>query len=230
MARARGRRTGNDARARRPRMQPGHKRQQILEVATDHFGRKGYERTKWADVAADVGFGSSAIYHYFESKQHCLYELMGQALANFQERFDRNVAAHDDWSEALVAVLVDLFDLTESEVLRIRVLVAKQGLVAIPRALPREEAARVRALDSTYGLEFAWRAFLARGMRTGAIPDGDPKLLARAVLGLYNSIFHWFRPGGTASLDDLRRFFVDRELAALGCAAELSSLAFPSEP
>ena len=87
MARPRGRRTGNGARARGPRMQPGHKRQQILEVATDHFGRRGYERTaKWADVAADVGIGSTAIYHYFESKQHCLYELMAQALANFQER------------------------------------------------------------------------------------------------------------------------------------------------
>jgi len=208
-------------------MQPGYKRQQILDVATDHFGRKGYERTKWADIAADVGIGSTAIYHYFESKQHCLYELMGQALANFQERFDRNVAAHDDWTEALMAVLVDLFDLTEREVQRARVVVAKQGLIAIPRTLPREEAARVRALNGTRDLEFAWGAFLARGMGTGAIPDSDPKLLARAALGLYNSIWQWCRPGGTLSLDDLGRFFVDRELAILGCATELRAPCFP---
>jgi AcrR family transcriptional regulator len=33
---------------------PGERRDQILEVAADFFGRHGYEDTKWADVAAAV--------------------------------------------------------------------------------------------------------------------------------------------------------------------------------
>jgi hypothetical protein len=36
------------------------------------------------------------------------------------------------------------------------------------------------------------------------------------VLGLYNSVWHWFRPGGTLDLADVARFFVDRQLALLG--------------
>ncbi len=53
------------ARARSPRMKPGAKKEQILEVATDYFGRYGYDETKWADVAAAVEIGSTALYHYF---------------------------------------------------------------------------------------------------------------------------------------------------------------------
>ena len=57
----------------------GTKRGEILAAATQRFGRDGYEHTKWADVAADVGVGPTALYHYFESKQHCLYVIMDEA-------------------------------------------------------------------------------------------------------------------------------------------------------
>jgi hypothetical protein len=74
-------------------------------------------------------------------------------------------------------------------------------------------------------LEFAWGMFLARAMEQGAIPESDPKLLTRAVLGLYNSIWHWYRPGGTLSLDDVARFFIGRQLMVLGLSPELADTA-----
>ena len=67
--------------------QDGTKRSEILAAATQRFGRDGYEHTKWADVAADVGVGPTALYHYFESKQHCLYVIMEEAVEDFQRRF-----------------------------------------------------------------------------------------------------------------------------------------------
>ena len=210
MAQARGRSRAGTGRP--PRLKPGVKKEQILEVAVDSFGRYGYEDTKWADVAAAVDIGSTALYHYFESKQHCLYEIMAQAVADFRERFDRITSEHDDWNEALVALLVDSFDLTEQEVLRQRVMVAEFGRVGIQRSLPREEAARSSARAQTRELEFAWGTFLARGMQQGLLPESDPRLLTRAVLGVYNSVWHWYRPGGTLDLADVGR--VLREPAA----------------
>jgi AcrR family transcriptional regulator len=207
---------------KRQRSKPGVKRERILEVAIDLFGRYGYEEAKWADVASAVEIGPTALYHYFESKQHCLYEIMGQTVADFQARFERITAAHENWDEALVALLVDAFDLTEQEVLRNRVLVAEQGLIGIHRTAPREEAARTTARTRTQDLEFAWGTFLARGMQQGHLPESDPKLLSRAVLGLYNSVWHWYRPGGTLALRDVARFFVGRQLAVLGCAPDLA--------
>src|SRR5271165_1310797 len=66
----------------------GAKRDEIIDAATRRFGRYGYENTKWADIAADVGVGPTALYHYFESKQHCLFVILGQAMADFRARFE----------------------------------------------------------------------------------------------------------------------------------------------
>ena len=85
---------------------------------------------------------------------------------------------------------------------------------------PREEEARQLARSHMRDLEFAWATFLTRGMEQGAIPQTDPRLLARAILGLYNSVWHWYRPRGNLSLTEVRDFFVGRCLAVAGLPAE----------
>jgi AcrR family transcriptional regulator len=198
------------------------KREEILRTATIYFGENGYEATKLADVAAAVGIGSTALYHYFESKLHCLYVIMAEALDWFSASFDRITHEHDDFLDALLAVMRDAYDLTELEVLRNRVLVAEQGLVGVPRSSPREEEARTHARAAIRDREFAWATFLVRGMEQGLIPEADPRLLTRATLGLYTSVWHWYRPRGAISLQQVEEFFLRRQLAVLGLSPELA--------
>jgi TetR/AcrR family transcriptional regulator, cholesterol catabolism regulator len=208
--------------ARKPRTSSRGKREEIVARAVEYFGQQGYEDTKWADVAAAVGIGSTALYHYFESKLHCLYLIMAEALESFQSEFERITSEQSDYLEALVAVLRSGYALSDHEVLRMRVLVAEQGLVGIRRNSPREEEARQLARARTRDLEFAWATFLVRGMEQGILPEADPRLLARAVLGLNLSVWHWYRPRGTLGLDELADFFVRRQLAVLGLSPELA--------
>ena len=116
----------------KPRASSRNKRAEILTVATDLFAREGYQDSKWADVAAAVGIGSTALYHYFESKLHCLYEIMAEALESDRAKFDRVIAEHEDFAEALKAVLGEVFDLTDHEVMRNRVLVSEQSWSPAP--------------------------------------------------------------------------------------------------
>jgi TetR/AcrR family transcriptional regulator, cholesterol catabolism regulator len=192
------------------------KREDILAAAADHFGRQGYEDTKWADIAADVGVGSTALYHYFESKLHCLFEIMLDTLLSFRTVFDEVTREHERFEDGLVAVLRANFDLTEGEVSRCRVLVAEQGRLSQPRTTEREEEARQRARSRVRELEIAWSNYLSRGMATGAIPEADPQLLTRALLGLHNSVWHWYRPRGTLSLADVEAFYLPRMLQIVG--------------
>jgi TetR/AcrR family transcriptional regulator, cholesterol catabolism regulator len=197
------------------------KRDEILAAATQRFGRDGYEDTKWADIAADVGVGPTALYHYFESKQHCLYVIMDLAIESFRARFEELTAGDDtDALAALARVMADTFDVTDLEVQRNRVLVAEQGMLSGRSSSPREEEARQAARARTRDLEFAWATFLARAMQQGAIPESDPRLMTRAVLGLYNSIWHWYRPNGVVALDRVAEFFTERSLALLGVAPD----------
>jgi AcrR family transcriptional regulator len=198
------------------------KRAQILRVAAEYFGEHGYEDTKWADVAAAVGIGSTALYHYFESKLHCLYVIMADTVEGFQRDFDRITGEHDDYLQGLLAVIRSSYDLTEHEVLRGRLLVAEQGLVGVPRKSPREEEAREMARARMRDLEFTWATYLARGMERGIVPEADPRLLTRATLGLYNSVFHWYRPRGTLTLRQVADFYMRRQLAVLGLSPELA--------
>ncbi len=78
--------------------------------------------------------------------------------------------------------------------------------------------ARARIRD----VEFAWATFLVRGMEQGIVPEADPRLLTRALLGLYNSIWHWYRPRGSTSLEEVKEFFLRRQLAVLGLPPELA--------
>src|SRR5215218_3393397 len=203
--------------ARRPSSRS--KRVAILEAATASFGKEGYEDSKWADVAKAVGIGSTALYHYFESKLHCLYWIMADALESRLEEFQQDTKGADDFHEALVTVLRAGFDLSDHEVLRNRVLIAEQALLAVHRTSPREEEARQRARARTRDLEFAWATFLSRAMEQGAVPEADPRLLTRAVLGLHNSLWHWYRTGGDLALPEVADFYVGRCLAVLGLPA-----------
>lgn len=197
------------------------KRASILTEATELFGRTGYDDAKWADVATAVGIGSTALYHYFESKQHCLYVIMADALEDTRTQYEQAMRAATDYRTGLVDALWSGFDHDDFGVLRLRVLVSKQELVGVPRNSPREEEARQMARERTRDLELTWATFLVRGMEQGIIPEAESQMLARAVLGLNTSVWHWYRRGGTVGLNDVADFFVRRQLAMIGLPMEL---------
>ena len=99
---------------------------------------------------------------------------------------------------------------------------AEQGLLGVRRTSPREEEARTLARARIRDVEFTWATFLVRGMEQGLLPESDPRLLTRALLGLYNSIWHWYRPRGQVSLEEVTEFFLRRQLEVLGLSPEFA--------
>jgi AcrR family transcriptional regulator len=192
------------------------RRAEILAAATERFGQDSYEHTKWGHIAADVGLGATALYHYFESKQHCLYVIMDEAIADFHRRFIAATTRERNPVLALEQVLAGCFDLSDHEVLRNRVLVAEQGRLSSRSTSEPEEQARQATRSRMRELEFEWASFLAGAMREAAIPETDPRLLTRAVLGLLNSVWHWYRPNGMIALERVAEFYTARAMAIIG--------------
>jgi hypothetical protein len=147
---------------------------------------------------------------------------MDDAIQDFGSRF-ADITARDgaDPVRALVGVLRDCFELSELDIQRNRLLVAEQGLLGGRRTSPREEQARQAARARARDLEFAWASFLSGAMQQGAIPRNDPRLLSRAILGLYNSVWQWYRPNGIVELDAVAAFFIGRILAMIGLPPEV---------
>jgi AcrR family transcriptional regulator len=208
--------SGGDERTE-PRPSPRNKRGEIVAVATEYFGDNGYEDTKWADVASAVGLGPTALYHYFESKQHCLFEILVEAVDDALAEFTR--LNQGEFPAAFEAVVRGSFERSDREARRSRVLVAEQALARHPREAPREEDARLRAFALLKRYEEGWRELLAGGMAAGAIPTVDADLLARALLGTYNSVWQWYRPDGRLGLDEVADFYLPRLVALVGLPA-----------
>jgi TetR/AcrR family transcriptional regulator, cholesterol catabolism regulator len=195
---------------------PRSKRARILTAAIDSFGKDGYEHTKWAKVADEVGIGQTALYHYFESKAHCLLTIMSMELNRSLERFREVTSAAPGAREALEAAIAAAYDVTPREVSQLRILQSHMDLLATPRPSEKEEAERQRSRELVREIEKEWTALLQRGMKAKEFPKRDAHALATVVLAMIVSVWRWYRPGGPMTLDQVRKLISGACLRVLG--------------
>ncbi|MFJ6095806.1 TetR family transcriptional regulator [Williamsia muralis] len=194
------------------RESPRSKRSRILAVAIDQFGKVGYEHTKWASIADVVGIGQTALYHYFESKAHCLLTIMRLELADSVERFDAATASESDPEAALRAAIAAALEASPTDALQRRILQNHMDLLATPRQSEKEEAERIRCRELVHEIEVKWTALIASGIKSGAFIDEDPRMLGRLVLPLIISVWRWYRPEGKLTLEQINTTVTDAAL------------------
>ncbi|MET7791470.1 TetR family transcriptional regulator [Streptomyces sp. NPDC005248] len=186
-----------------PEAGPRSKRAAILTSAVDCFGEAGFEATKWSTVAERVGIGQTALYHYFESKTHCLLTIMRLELDRSHDRFVEATADVEDPVEALRAAVRAAYEVSPHEVLQMRILQNHMDLLSGARRSKREEAERVAARQLVQVVERDWTNLLVKGMSQGAFPLRDAQLLSLSVLGLIVSVWRWYRPSGPTPLSEI---------------------------
>lgn len=186
-----------------PEEGPRSKRAAILVAAVERFGEDGYESTKWSEVADRVGIGQTALYHYFESKAHCLLTIMRLELQRSHDMFVEATAEETDPVGQLRAAVRSAFAVTEQEIRQMRILQANMSLLATPRKSKREETERVAARQLVQMIERDWTNLLMRGMAQGAFPVRDAHTLGLAVLGMIVSVWRWYRPTGAIPLAEI---------------------------
>ncbi|MEV6235546.1 TetR/AcrR family transcriptional regulator [Lentzea sp. NPDC051838] len=183
---------------------PRSKRGAILAAAIEYFGETGYENTKWSAIAQQVGIGQTALYHYFESKAHCLLTIMRLELQRSRDQFVEATRDEKDPVEALRAAVRVAFAVSEHEILQMRILQNNMVLLAGTRTSQREETERRAARELVQLVERDWTRLLTQGMSQGAFPVRDAHTLALALLGLIVSVWRWYRPSGSTPLPEVR--------------------------
>jgi len=179
------------------------KRTAIVAAAVDRFGSDGYEHTKWAAIADDVGIGQTALYHYFESKAHCLLTIMRLELTQSLSRFQEVTGPIDDPAQALALAVRSAYDGSARDALQRRILQNHLDLLSTPRPSEKEEQERLRSRELVRDIEKAWTELIRRGVESGAFADRDVELSARMALALVVGVWRWYRPGGPHSLEEI---------------------------
>jgi AcrR family transcriptional regulator len=170
------------------------KRDEILDIAAQCFADRSYPAASMNDIAAASGTSKARLYHYYESKEAILFDLLdrytqrllgviGQAEATAQRRnLDDRAALHELIRSFLeeyehsatrhVALLHDTKFLGEAQ--RDLIVNRQRDVVsAVTRFLRRAYPARVTAENQTP--------------------------VAMMLFGMINWTFTWLRPGGALS-------------------------------
>lgn len=190
------------------------KRSAIMDLAAREFASTGYRASKWGDVAEQLGIGSTALYHYFASKEHCLFEIMAETLRENRDNFDVVQKQFDDPREVIGAAIRHVFEGGELVISRNRLLMAEMNLLALPHeGSEREREAFLAARTFAHDIVRDWTRYLEQCTRDGSIPKQDPYLLARAMLGVSSYVFIWYMPGSDVPIDLVRETTVAHALA-----------------
>ncbi|WP_072803211.1 TetR family transcriptional regulator [Rhodococcoides yunnanense] len=191
------------------RESPRSKRTLILSAAIDHFGKVGYEHTKWASIADEVGIGQTALYHYFESKAHCLLTIMRLELADSVDRFTAATEDISDPDAALRAAISASLAASPTDALQRRILQNHMDLLATERQSAKEEAERLQCRELVRQIEINWTSLISRGIKAREFTKSDPTMLARLVLALVISVWRWYRPDGDLTIGDITALITD---------------------
>jgi AcrR family transcriptional regulator len=165
----------------------------LLGVAVEVFNRRGYDGTSMEDLARAAGISKSSIYHHVRGKEELLRLALGRALDAVFAVLDEPEAKQ---GRAISRV--------EHVVRRgVEVLLAELPYVTLLLRVRGNTATERWALERRREFDRRVAALVAQAAREGDLRDDiDPKLTARLLFGLVNSLTEWYRPErGTPSAD-----------------------------
>ncbi|CAN5738272.1 hypothetical protein BH24ACT3_BH24ACT3_03350 [soil metagenome] len=159
---------------RRLTLRGEQRRRQLMAFATARFADNGYHPTSVAEIVAGIGVGKGVFYWYFSSKEELFLDILRDAQRDLRRRQQHAIADEPDplrrielgiraslaWSEEHRA-LFNLFGFAATEE-RFAPALRKGQEVAVA------DAAR----------------HLKDAIVEGVVPDGDPNVLAHAILGV----------------------------------------------
>lgn len=183
------------------------KRDLILRIAAQEFGRNGFDATKWATIAESAGIGGTALYHYFESKTHCLFTLMLETYEGWYVRWSECLSSLDDPLDSILSAVSAAFQFNEADAIKARLLISEQSKLSTLKTTGREEKVRAEALRVSRKIESMWIGYLTDAMAAKQLPLRDPRLLAHSIIGLLQSVWAWYRPHGRYTFADLESFY-----------------------
>jgi AcrR family transcriptional regulator len=176
------------------------RRAQIREVAADLFDRSGYRDTSMDKIAEEVGIKKASLYYYFPSKDRLLVEMHDEMIeliiGSHETRMD---AGGRTASDLLLGMMTDIVSLQETHPGSLRVFFEHF------KEIPEAERARVMERRAVY--EQYLREQLQRGIDDGDFKPLDIRFATFAILGMANWSYQWFRPGGSATAEEVARAF-----------------------
>ncbi len=189
------------------------RRAEICRTAAQLFRDRGFDATSVSDVARALGMTKAGLYHYFESKEALLFEIMSYGLDRVRDEVVVPIQAIRDPEERLHQIVMR------------HACLATQGRGAVThlgdeiRALP--PGARRQLEERMRKYVAIVRDTLVELKAAGRLRDVDPTVAAFSLIGMILWLPRWFRQNGRLTQQQ-----VAKEIAKLA----LGGLLRPAAP
>jgi len=177
------------------------RRREILDTAAQIFYEKGYDATSTKDIADAAGLLKGSLYYYIETKEDFLFEIIKESHDGAIATLERVRQVEGDTLARLGRLVSEHFRYFVENLVTTTIYFREF------RVLSPERQALIAAEGDVY-LDFV-RELLVQGQHEGVIAEElDVRLISIGIVGMVNSAWLWYQPGGSRSIDEIAAEFV----------------------
>jgi AcrR family transcriptional regulator len=158
----------------------------LTDVALRVFAERGYDGASMDDVARAAGITKASIYHHVSGKEALLDRGLTRALDALFAVLDEPGAAEGRALARMRHIVRRVAEVTLRMLPELTVLVRVRGGSKSERA----------ALERRRTFDRIVTGLIAEAQRDGDVrPELEPRLVARLIFGMSNSVVEWYRSG-----------------------------------
>ncbi|KVU03970.1 TetR/AcrR family transcriptional regulator [Burkholderia ubonensis] len=195
---------------------PDHEsqREQILDLAAQKFAQTSYPSTSMSDLATASGTSKARLYHYYESKEAILFDLLDRytkrlmlIIAEVEGTSQRRGLTEREAFAELVRAFLGEYETSHS-----------RHVALLNDVKYLEDAQREIVLDRQRDIVAAFARQLARAYPE-RISKENQTSVTMMVFGMINWTFTWLKPGGRLGYRDFAEQVIDMIERGMSSAA-----------
>jgi AcrR family transcriptional regulator len=185
--------------------------EEILKAAARLFADKGYRAVTIDEIAAEIGFGQSAIYYYFRNKEEVLWRIFEEIYNSYMEMAREIRAQNLSPGDALSSLIRQ----------HVLMVIQRREWTAIffreESELSPDRRRLIRRRKREY--DAALEEIYTEGVEAGVFRDVPAHIAVSGILGMCNSLYIWFNDKGPVKPEDVASYYA----ALLAGGYELSN-------
>ncbi|NIH80805.1 TetR/AcrR family transcriptional regulator [Amycolatopsis viridis] len=192
---------------RGPTVAGQERRTEILRRAAPLFAQKGISGCTVRDIAEVAGILSGSLYHYFDSKDTMVSEIVSAYLRSLVERYEITMASAVDGRARLHALILDSLEASRDHPHASEIYQGNRGYFAA-----HEQCSPTRELATR--IFETWQEAITLGVEEGAFRrDVNPRVFHRFLRDAVFLSPRWFHPSEAYGIEqlaaDTARVFLD---------------------
>ncbi len=176
------------------------RRIEILKSAAAAFRRRGYHGASVDEIASALEMTKGNLYYYFRNKEEILYachDYSLDVLLALMTSVRAEASRPDEKLRKLILAFIHvMLDELQGTALTLDLQALSPGLLK-------------RVISKRDRFDRGMRDIIQQGIDEGLFAEGDPKMIAFAIMGAVNWITKWFDPAGPMTSDQIGQNFAD---------------------